>query len=37
MNFTERNILSVNTEEITVEKKGIKTRPKNTITCYLYQ
>ena len=36
MNFTDINILSIYTEEITVEKKeGITTKPKNTITCHL--
>ena len=36
MNFTDINISSIYTEEITVEKnEGITTKPKNTITCHL--
>ena len=37
MNFTDENILSVYTKRIIVGKERIKTKPKSTMTCYLYR
>jgi hypothetical protein len=35
--FTDENILLVYTERITVKKEGIKTKPKNMMTCHLHR